>query len=602
MPPLGSRAWSPSATQQRPVGPTRAARRPGSGERGRLAWLIWIASAVVATCLILWLNRGTSFFNDEIIWFADVTDHEQWWSFLIPHNGHLHGTTRLVFEFVIPTMGPDYVIFRVLGVVAVVLTSGLFLKWSMRRVEPLVALAPAILLLVYGSAWQHVVGPIGFTVLIAISCGIGALLCLERGDRLGDFLACLLASLSAFTFTIGLAFLVAVAVSVLTRDDRLRRLWIFLVPLLLYAIWFAWAAKYGEGRTDAGNIAEIPQFFGRSLAINAGDLTGLNTITARVIGEDAPIQVSPANALGWIAAGALVVALGLRILRGSVPRSLWVSLAALATFWLSASLADRDPTLVDQARYIYPGSILLLMVAVDAIDGIKLPRPAIAVVATVFAFSLAMNLINLRAGGAYVRDWSEQRATQLAMLELADGLDPGSETTAGPAPTPPDALADDTTFLNRGGDDIDLGPERNPYLEAAQRFGSPARTLDEVRRSSPASRLLADNALLQLYGYFPVPIERPESAERCRRLRTGATIELPAEGAAVAAVGGTPVTPRIWRFADPPGAALAPVEPGKWNQIPLLPDSASEPWVISAPDGPLRVCAAGNLQPGTVTR
>ncbi len=74
------------------------------------------------------------------------------------------------------------------------------------------ALAPCLVLLVFGSDSLHVLTGNGFTVVGALGCGIGALLALERDDRGGDLGACALLCLGLATYTVALAFVAAIGV------------------------------------------------------------------------------------------------------------------------------------------------------------------------------------------------------------------------------------------------------------------------------------------------------------------------------------------------------------------------------------------------------
>jgi hypothetical protein len=248
--------------------PDRAQRLTGrvgaafAGERGeRLAWWLLAAAVIASATLLLWLNRGTNFFNDELTWFADLSGPNDLESILTPHYSHLIGTTRLVYLLSADWIGPDYTLMRILGVAGVLLTATLFFVWAKRRIGPGWALLPAVLLLFYGSAWQHVVGSVGFTVTFSVALGIGALIAVERGGRRNDLLACGLIVFSVFTYTVGLAYLVGLAISVLLRSDRFRRAWIFLVPLALYATWWIWAQQFDQGRTEFVGITSIVKFF-----------------------------------------------------------------------------------------------------------------------------------------------------------------------------------------------------------------------------------------------------------------------------------------------------------------------------------------------------
>ncbi len=180
----------------------------------RLAWA-WLAVAMVlAAATILWLNRGTTFWIDELVLFMDAPrlDAEE---AIHPHVGHLVLTVRVAYKAVFEVFGSSYLSFRLLGVATVLLTVGLLFAYLRRRTEPYVALAPCLVLLVFGSDVLHVLAGNAFGVLLAVSCGLGALLALEREDFRGDLAACVLLCLGVLTYT--------VAGSIIHLARRVRR-------------------------------------------------------------------------------------------------------------------------------------------------------------------------------------------------------------------------------------------------------------------------------------------------------------------------------------------------------------------------------------------
>ena len=292
--------------------------------------------------LLLWLNRDTTFFFDEMVWFEDLSTYTDPSSVLVPHNSHLHGTTRVVYWAVIGLFGPDYTIFRVLGAVVVSLSACLFFVLARRRIGAIPALVPAVLLLFYGSAWQHVVGPIGFTVVGSVAAGLAALIALERDDRRGDLMACAFVCLSVFTFTVGLGFLVAAAISVLLRRDRFRRAWIFAIPLALYSAWWIWAQKFDQSRTTVANFDGVAEFFAESLAVVCRRPDRRQHPLHALRRSSRPVSVAPATTLGWIVAALVVIAVVWRLIRGDVSKSLYASMGVLFTYWLAAGLSRAD--------------------------------------------------------------------------------------------------------------------------------------------------------------------------------------------------------------------------------------------------------------------
>ncbi len=571
------------------AGSTRPAGRIGD----RASWLSLAVAGAISAALILYLNRGSIFFFDEAVWFADLSRLHGAELVLRPHNSHLHGLTRLLYWLTAEAFGTHYVIQRIMGVIAVLAASGVFFAWAKRRVPNEVALVPAVLLLFYGSAWQHVVDPIGFTILMSAAFGLGALIALERDDLRGDVVACALAALAAFTFTVGLGFLVAVGIWIALRPGRLRRAWVFLVPLALYSGWYLWAQQFQQTRVGLGKIGNAPGFFLDSVPVDVGGLTGVNVPFSRLL-NDAAINVAPASTLGWIVSAAFVAALVWRLSRGNVPLSLWSSLAVPGTYWLAASLADPlfFGNLTDSIRYVYPGSFGLLMIAVDAASGLRFRMPALAAVWAVGVFSLAMNLVFLKDGAAYVRDdYSLNKAVTLSMLELADGLEPGADGSGSARPVRP-AVAPDALIPFLG-----FGPERDDYLASVQMYGSPAYSLDQVRALDEDGRMIADDALQQAYGLQAVKTDDspPAGADcRARRVEPGAAVSATTKGGSeiwIDAGSGVGASASLARFSTA-GASIGPVPAGA-SEIVLPADAASEPWTLTvtpAGAGRLRIC------------
>ena len=560
-----------------------------AGERGeRLARRLLAAAILTAGALLLWLNRGTNFYNDELTWFADLSGPNNLESILTPHNSHLIGTTRLVYLLSADWLGPNYILMRVLGVAGVLLAATLFFVWAKRRIGPGWALLPAVLLLFYGSAWQHVVGPVGFTVTFSIALGIAALIAVERDGRRSDLLACGLAVFSVFTYTVGLAFLVGVAISVLLRSDRLRRAWIFLIPLLLYAVWWIWAQQFDQGRTEFVGLTAIIKFFAGSMAVNSAGITGVDVPLLRIFGSNSTLDASP-TLLGWLVGFGLAAALLWRVLRGNVPPSFWASLGVLATFWLAAAIADtefRFGTQVYAIRYLFPGSTALLLVLVDAVSGFRIRAGWAYVLLAVFAFSLAMNLVYLRDGAAYLRDRSAEVKAQLSMLELANGWLPGDGPVGGNG-TARYQLANVIPFIS-------LAPNRDDYLAAVAKFGSPAFDLDEIRvLPDAADRAVVDQALGQTYSLaLNSTANSPSEEAGCLvSSSTDGPFEVPRGGMFVRALGPQPVAMSANRFGPAPGVDLGTAERGSWSWVLIPTDPAPEPWQATVTTGTARICA-----------
>jgi hypothetical protein len=461
--------------------------------------------------------------------------------------------------------------------VTALISATLFYALVKRRIGPLPALAPTLVLLFLGAAWHHVAVPIGFTIILSVAAGLAALLALERADRRGDVAACLLIALSIFTFTIGLAFLVGVAISVLIRGDRRRRAWIFLIPFALYSAWWLWslgAAFSSPGQTTPSNVLLIPNYVAESLA----------AVTAALAGLSHDFDQGPFIEPGWgrILAVAAVVALVLRIRRGNVPPTLWVALGVVLAYWalgaLAANSSARGPWAI---RYMYPGAVGVLLTTTATASGIRFSRLGLGALFAATAVSLATNLALLRDGAALFRDYSSRTRAQLAMLELArDRVDPYFDADEVGANIPPNS------------------PDAGAYLAGVDRYGSPAFPLAEVARQSDSVRQAADQVLASALELQLVPSHSgARSGEACRHIRSSEagepiTFEVPTGGARMRVRAAAPASVAVGRFATSQSAELGDLSPGEQATLRIPPDSSPTPWRASATDArSVTVCA-----------
>ena len=435
-------------------------------------------------------------------------DFPEW---IEPWNGHLQITSRVIYKALFETFGANYLAVRVLNVFMALVTAGVFFALVRRRIGAVVALAPTLLLLFLGSAWTILLGGFGMVATFTIATGLGALLAIERDDMRGDVAACVLITLSVASFSVGLAFLAGVIAAVLLRPTRWRAAWVFLIPLTLYAAWWIWARQFHDDQTSGANALLVPFWILESIAADAGSLLGVNL--------ELHLRTPPnLDTTSWARAAAIafLIALAVRVRQGGLPRSFWVSVTVALAYWtLIGFVGSADPVRVPGApRYIYPGVVVLLLVATDALRGVALSSRWLAVLFGVTAFALIGNVALLRAGGEYFRGYSSQIGTDLAMIEVASASVPHDLV-------PALARVDGVALIDAG-----------TYLTAVSRFGSPARTLAEVRKEPASLREAADVELGRIYR--PTLSTAPRRGTHC---------------ASIAAAPGRPVT-----FAVPQAA------------------------------------------------
>ncbi|MGH2961848.1 MAG: hypothetical protein ACRDL3_06615, partial [Solirubrobacterales bacterium] len=420
-------------------------------------------------------------------------------------------------------------------------------------------------LLFFGSAGTYIVRPIGFTIIFSIAAGLAALLFLERGDGRGDRGGCVSLAVSIATFSTGLAFAVGVAVSVLVRPDRWRRAWIFAVPLALYAVWWVWAAgsaASSRGQTKLSNLLLVPNYVADAAAAGFAALTGLGyDFTA------SPDEIP----LGWgyVIAVAAVVALAIRVTRRTAPVSLWVALAIVLTSWVLGALAFNALRLPAADRFIYMGTVGILLVGTAAATGIRFSRFALVALFAVCAMSLATNLALLRDRGAAFRSSSLETRAEIAMVALARAhVDPAFDVRA----VIPSKLG--------------LTTSTGDYLRILDGFGSPGFTIPELEREPEAVREYADRVLA---GALELRAERsagPRPGDRCRVVRAATPagtvdLELPPGGARLRARDGSGGAIALGRFADTPAAEGGRLDSRAWAALRIPVDVSQAPWTAS---------------------
>ena len=187
-----------------------------------------------------------------------------------------------------------------------------------------------------------------------MACGLGALLAIEGGGSRRDLLACTLLAVS-FTFSeLALPFVLGVAVAIGFDRGPLRRAYVVMVPLLLYALWYAGWGHTAPSSLSFSNVAHSLGYVLEGLAAGVASLFGLTTGGA-VNGD-----------LGRPLLLGLMLMAALRIRSGPpVSRWFWVSLVVLLSFWFLTAVNALPLRPPDTSRYQYIGAVLLLLVAAD---------------------------------------------------------------------------------------------------------------------------------------------------------------------------------------------------------------------------------------------
>lgn len=403
-------------------------------------------------------------------------------SLMVPHNEHIVLIPVLIQQFYLLLFGmrtamPEYVGEAVLLIAA----AWLVFVYARRRVGDWTAVIVAALLLFIGAAWETLLWPFEICFVGPILFGTAMLLMLEREDRRGDLLACLFLLVAIGFNSLGVAFVAAGAVEVLQRASRertllsrdwavaiLRRCWIVVVPALLYFLWYEKWGTAATGAVTLENLLTAPRFMFDCLAANLEAVCGLAANNDAGLGWGRPLAV------GFLA-GVGVVAWR----RPGLFTRIWPPLATLTLYWFLLALnhdAAREP---NTSRYIYAGVALLLLVAVNVFEGLRLTSRQLMVGGAIALVTIFSNLGMMKQGAEHLRQEAILTKTGLGVMEIARPvIDPRFFPTV-------DELGSYALF----------GVSAGQYFEAVDAEGSPAWSPSQIAVASPPARHGADVTL-----------------------------------------------------------------------------------------------------------
>ena len=197
---------------------------------------------------------------------------------LDPHNEHIAVLPIAIYKLLLAAFGMDSQRpFQVVSTLMYVLSIALVFVWIRRRVGAWLALAAALPLLFFGASWIDLLFPFQLAFSGSMSCGIAALLCLERNDKTGDRAACALLVASLAFSSLGLPFIVGAAVAVGWDADRRRRAFVVLVPAALYAVWWLGWGHRADRSFSIEHLMTLPTYVFDGLASSLSSLLGLAT-------------------------------------------------------------------------------------------------------------------------------------------------------------------------------------------------------------------------------------------------------------------------------------------------------------------------------------
>jgi hypothetical protein len=357
-----------------------------------------------------------------------------------------------------------------------VLGAALFAKILASKVGYVATLPATIVLLLLGAGWEVVAGAYAIFNMLAIDAGLGMLLLLDRRTTRADLAASALLFVSLFSFGIGLTFAVGAGVQLLLRPapERYRRAWIVLAPLALFFAWELWArGAYPPeaSRLTAASIPSLPSNVAQNFAYVCAALTGL----FRLPGDQPLAFDSTPGAPVAVALVIAVVYVAVRHLR-RLRREIWIYLAMLLSYWVLLSLVvNPSPGL---SRYLYPGSMFLLLFLGELAYGARVGLRGFLVLAAIAAVALFSNITTLNQAGDFFRVQAEASRGELGVIDAVGGRLPAGYLIRPESPIMP---------LRAG-----------EYLDAADNYGTPAYSTRELPAAPLVARGAADTLLIRV--------------------------------------------------------------------------------------------------------
>ncbi|MFL6204023.1 MAG: hypothetical protein ACJ739_01605 [Acidimicrobiales bacterium] len=553
--------------------------------RQRRADRAGLVAVVVVTALaaVLVLDRTSrlGFYNDE--WYTILHRRSLGSGLFSATNGHLTLVPTALYQVLFAVFGLEsYLPFRILLVCVQVGFGPLIFLYLRPRIGNLGAAVAAAALLYLGAAWEDLLWPQQLVFYLPLITTTATLLLVDR-HRLGaDVGATVCMLIGTASSAVGVPITIALTLE-LVRRGAFRRLWVPLVPLVLWILWYLGNGDAGsQGGGTAGGLGQVPRFVLRIAGNGGGALVGSGIDLGRVI-----------------VVGVFVAAVGVMVVRRTVPPRLVTVLTMPAIYWASVAWSRPmfDGVAATFSRYILPSAFFLVLLVAETLSELALPvraRAILAVSALVLfsAHSLAWNLDRLDEGETFLRTLSRNVHVRVGALELVR------------------ADLRDRSYLVQP-DPFFTSFTAGEYLDAVDDLGSPAPSVDDLRRAERSDQRVANQVLLDVLGpeLTPAPDLRPgraevagegvrvESTGPCTRvipLRPGAHVTASGDqmDLDIVPLGTSFTVVGLDAFADGDAdAQLGIVNAGAPMRLHLPPVAKVGPWTARfAPSGPVDLC------------
>jgi hypothetical protein len=523
-------------------------------------------------------------------WLSDLTFWRDEWAFILNRRGsgidtyldpfveQLLAIPVASYKLLIAVFGIDSPIpFQVASTLVFLASVVVLFLYVRKRVGEWLALAAALPILFLGPSWDDLLFPFQISFFGSVACGLGALLALDREDRRGDLIACVLLAIGLFCSHVGIPFVVAATVDIGLTRERFRRAFVVVVPT---ALWMAWYLGWGR---EAQNFVSFHNFTTLPGYVADGFSASLSTLLGLAVPRDEAVITS----LDW-GRPLLVVAIAAGLWRVSraglraFSRRLWAVLAMGLGFW---SLTGLNASFFGQAtsgRYQYMGAIFIILIAAELLRGVVVRRWIVGAVLVVSLLATLANFSYLRDNAIGLAGIAVKEKGGLAALELTRGL-----------VAPDFELTEENSGVDYLGA-LDAGP----YFSAIDAYGSPAYTPAELAGSDEQARVSADMVFAAALGIELAPAEGDAAGVGpCTEVRVGPgpqVVPLPPGGVELEPrSGSSAVALRRYASEEFP-VELGRLGPGQPRRLEIPADLSPQPWQMSlAGRGRVSICELG---------
>lgn len=554
-------------------------QRAGPASAG-VRWLFGVL-LIVSAAVTLYAARGATFSADEWAYLLGSV-HSTPGTVLDPVVGHLTALLILTYHALYATVGLSHSWpYRTVSTATHLLCCILLFVYARRRVGDIGGLLATAPILFLGTGADtfitlHQAAPVG-----SLTAGLAALLALDRRQGRWDVFACAMLVLATAGDAEGVILSVAIVLELLRTPGRRTRLWVPLVPVGLFT---AWTLHYHPVHSQGGlaSTSSLSALLHRARYVfdtAAGAVAGLvglqlssptlhrNFPAARFIGHVLVIVVTVAGV--WCA------------WRRKVTPRLVTFLVTLLGYWVVLALARGSAPSGYDNRYVFVGALMLVLVAVELLQGVRLRRRPARILVLVVVACTALNVVWIFVDGRFKRREGAIVRAELGALEISRGVVAAD-------------FAPDTNIrlvaVRAGG-----------YFAAITKYGSsPADSPAALGAAPEDARLAADSVLVRALGVMIISVPgaraargglpaiesiqrgvaRPSGA--CLELQPGAPlsvfdIRLPPGGSYIQTSKKGVVVVFVRRFGAFPSQPLGMVSGGlAWLRAPL--GRATAPW------------------------